>query len=385
MRDRVLVTDAEQRSVLAALRGLKEAGYEVSAVAGRRPAAGHWTRACSERIFAPNAQADPEGFVGAVTQRVGTGGYSVLLPGAEASLLALSERRAAVEEFVRLGLPPHEAVRRSTDKILLLAEGAAAGLPPPETVVCDNAEEARAAANQTGYPAVLKPARSFFCSDGTMTQRTAVLVNDEDALAQAARQVGRPFIVQRYQAGAPIFSVSGVVTEDRLLGLTTSRGYRTWPPRAGTITYAETVAAPAGLVDRILQLISALGWVGIFQIDLLELAEGRLELIDFNSRLFASLPLDIKAGANLPAIWCDWLLGKQVVPVVARPGITYRWEEGELLHLLWLLRRGELHAAARLLRPRRQVARAHFRLTDPVTMAPGIINRVVRLARRSGG
>jgi hypothetical protein len=75
--------------------------------------------------------------------------------------------------------------------------------------------------------------------------------------------------------------------------------------------------------------------------------------------------LDARAGANLPAVWCGWLLGHKPYPVRARAGVRYRWEEGEVCHLLWQLRRGRFRAAAAVVRPHRRVVHAWFRLTDP--------------------
>jgi predicted ATP-grasp superfamily ATP-dependent carboligase len=112
-------------------------------------------------------------------------------------------------------------------------------------------------------------------------------------------------------------------------------------------------------------LLGELGWQGIFQLQLLELPDGRLSVIDLNPRVFASLALDTAAGANLAAIWCDWLLGRHPSPVIARPGLRYRWEEGELCHFAWQLRHFKLRAAAAVLAPHRRVTHAWFRLSDP--------------------
>jgi hypothetical protein len=65
-------------------------------------------------------------------------------------------------------------------------------------------------------------------------------------------------------------------------------------------------------------------------------------------------------------IWCDWLLGRRSSPtVVARAGMRYRWEDADARHLIWQLRRGRLRAALSVLRPRRRVVHAYFRLSDP--------------------
>ena len=364
MTDRVVVTDAEERASLAACRGLASAGYRVCAVARRRPAAGHWSRLSAERVLAPDPRKNVEAFVDAVAEALKRREGSVLVPGSDASLLAVSEHRDRLARSAVLGLPSREAVRRSGDKLLLLETAAEAGLAPPASRTCSNAGDARAAGAELGYPVVLKPARSFLPLGGGLRQQSVVLAASEPVLREAAPRFTPPFIVQRFER-AGFLSCTGVIAEGRLLGLTTSRVLRLWPPAAGMHTYSETVPVPPGLAGRVRDLLNAVGWQGIFQLQMLELADGRLSVIDLNARPFASLALDAHAGANLAAIWCDWLLGRNPSPVVARPGMRYRWEEGELCHLAWQLAHLRLRAAASVLKPQRRVTHAWFRLTDP--------------------
>ena len=363
MTDRVVVTDAEERASLAACRGLASAGYRVCAVARNRSAAGHWSRMPAERVLAPDPRKNVEAFVDAVAETLQPGERSLLVPGSDASLLAVSERRDRLGRSAVLGLPSREAVRRSGDKLLLLELAAEAGLAPPPSRTCSDGREALAAGAELGYPVVLKPARSFLPVDGGLRQQGVVLAASESVLREAAPRF-TPLIVQRFER-AGFLSCTGVIADGRLLGLTASRVTRLWPTQAGMHTYSETVPVPPGLAGRVRDLLNAVGWQGILQLQMLELGDGQLSVIDLNARLFASLALDVSAGANLAAIWCDWLLGRNPSPVVARPGMRYRWEEGELCHLAWQLGHLRLRAAASVLRPHRRVTHAWFRITDP--------------------
>jgi predicted ATP-grasp superfamily ATP-dependent carboligase len=367
LTDRVVVTDVEERAALAACRGLASAGYRVCAVARHRPAAGHWSRMCAERVVAPDPRKNVEAFVDTVAEALRRDRCSLLVPGSDASLVAVSERRDRLGRSAVLGLPSREAVRRSGDKLLLLEVAAEAGLAPPPSRICRDANDAPGAGGELGYPVVLKPARSFVPVNGGLRQQGVVLAAREPVLREAARRLTAPFIVQRFER-AGFLSCTGLVAEGRLLALTTSRVLRLWPPAAGMHTYSETVPAPPGLAGKVRDLLKAVGWQGIFQLQMLEFDGGRLSVIDLNARPFASLALDVYAGANLPAIWCDWLLGRNPSPVVARPGMRYRWEEGELCHFAWQLGHFRLRAAAAVLKPHRRVTHAWFRVTDPAPL-----------------
>lgn len=376
----VVLTDAEERAALAACRGLDNAGYRVCAVAHGRRAATHWSRSCAERVVLPDPRENVNGFVDGLDELLRSGSYAALIPGSDASLLAVSEHRERLERSTQLGLPSREAVRRSVDKRLLLEVAATAGLAPPPSRTCTDLESAETAASELSYPIVLKPAQSFLPVNGGLRQQGVVVVANAQALARAVPALTPLFIVQRFER-ARFLSCTGVFAGGRLLALTTSRVLRLWPPTAGMHTFSETVTAPNGLPDRVTELLAAIGWQGIFQLQMLEPADGRLSVIDLNPRVFASIALDAYAGANLAAVWCDWLLGHDPFPVVGRPARRYRWEEGDLCHLAWQLRHRRLRAAAAVTLPHRRVTHSWFRVTDPGPL----VARSLNLAFRSRG
>jgi predicted ATP-grasp superfamily ATP-dependent carboligase len=370
----VVITDAEERAALGACRGLTAEGYRVCAVSRLRPAATHWSRGCAERIRLPDPREDVHAFVDELGALLRAGRYDALIPGSDASLIAISEHRDSLQHATQLGLPSREAVRRSVDKVVLLEAAAAAGLASPRSRPCADLGEAEDAAAALRFPVVLKPVQSFAPVNGGLKQRSVVIARGSEELAAAVPEFPSPFIVQRFE-DARFVSCSGVVADGRLLALTTSRVPRLWPPIAGMHAYAETVAPPAGLSERVLELLTSLEWQGIFQLQLLELPD-RLAVIDLNPRVFASILLDTDAGANPVAVWCDWLLGRDPAPVTARPARRFRWEEGELCHFAWQLRHGRLRAAASVLRPHRRVTHSWFRATDPGPLVARGLNLV---------
>ena len=368
MTERVLITDGEQRAVVAAVRGLARAGYAVTVAASSRPAAAHWSRDCARRLCTPSVAADRgAGLVEAVRRELEREQYAALVPGTDAALRAFSRHRDELEELTRLGLPAESATERAFDKLLLLEEAGRHGLAAPASRACADASELAAGAEQVGYPLMLKPARSVR-TDGPWRQQQSVIVRSPDELAPAAATLASPYTLQRFHEGAPVVSVAGVIDEGTLLGTAVTRYDRTWPPSAGSASASTTIVPPEGLVERSRDLLGAIGWRGIFELEFLELADGRYATIDLNPRVYGSMSLAIAAGANLPAIWVRLLQGERCPPVVARAGVHYRWEEGEVRTLLRALaggRGGELLSVAR---PHRHTVWALTRTADPGPM-----------------
>lgn len=390
-RGRVLVTDVEERSALAACRGLARAGYVVTGVAGARPAPGHWSRSCSRRVRLADPRADPKSFVAGLEAELRTRDYSVLLPGADVSAFLVSDHRERLAPLARVALPDRRAVRASLDKVRLLEAADEAGLPAPPVDVCEDDAEAYAAVQRLGLPVVVKPAASFLPDGAGFRQQPAVVVDRLDALPAALESAGRPFLVQRFEGGARIVSCAGVAVPGGLLGLVVTRWRRRWPSRAGSAAFCESIPPPPGVVERVEVLLSTLGVEGIFELELLERGDGRHAAIDLNARPFGWLSLALAAGVNLPSIYCDWVCGGSPSPASARRGVRYRWEDGDLRHLVADLRLRRWRDAFDVLRPARRTVHPHFSLQDPGPLAAralllaGNFRRRRRSVQRSPG
>jgi predicted ATP-grasp superfamily ATP-dependent carboligase len=307
--------------------------------------------------------------------------YQLLVTGSDASLLAVSRHRERFEGLIELGLPSAQVVERCVSKRALADASIEAGLGAPETEVCADEAEARAAARRFGYPVVLKPPSTVRAVNGGSVQRGSMVVQDEAALETLWPGYGAQSLVQKC-LGGDVVSFSGVAADGRLLAYGMSRYARTWPPEGGAVSFAETISPPASLQKRVENLIGVLGWEGVFEVELVQNGT-RFAAIDFNPRLFGSLELITRAGAPLSTAWCDWVLGFEPVASEARAGYRYRWEDAEARNLWRRLREGRLRSALSMLRPRRRMTRSFFRPTDPAPLAARLLLLLTHLSRRS--
>ncbi len=376
----MIVTDAQERAVLAAIRCLHDTGFEVSAIAKPGPAPGLWSRMPARRHVAPDPRVSVEGFVAAVEAIVREREHDVLLPGTDDALLVLSRYRDRLRPHVTVGLPDHRLVERALDKACLIREAAQVGLDAPDARVCATGLEARAAAASLGYPVVVKPLHTVL-SSGDATRRLASRLAWTPETVEAHARTAGTCIVQRRLRG-PVISFGGAMSREGLLGAAASRYLRTWPPDAGNVSFSETFVPPPALVQQVEALVAGLGWVGMFELELIDV-DGAASAIDFNPRPYGSLALAVAAGAPLPALWCDWLMHRSPRTVFARPGVRYRWEDADLRHMASEARRGNVRAALAAGAPHRHVAHAYFQLRDPgPAVARGVeLTRVTRARR----
>lgn len=377
-RGRIVATDVQERAMLAAVRCLRTCEFRAIAVATTRLAPGLWSTAPAVRRVAPDPRRDAAGFIDRLAEIVRDGRCDALLAGTDASLLAVSRHRERLEPYVRLGLPPHEVVERVLDKQHVAHQAAQVGLAAPEGRVCQNAEQALAAASAFGYPLLVKPVHTAELVNGAAQRWASVIAMEPAGVQAAARRFGACIVQERVEG--TVISFGGVATGERVRASAVSRYTRTWPAEGGNVSFSETIEPPAGLAANVQALIDRLQWSGLFELELIERDDGRLYAIDFNPRAYGSMTLAVAAGVPLPALWCEWLLGGRAREAHAKPGVRYRWEDADLRYLGWCLVGGRAREAVATARPRRHVAHAYFQLRDP---APAVA-RAVQIMRLAG-
>lgn len=331
---RVLVTDHGDplsRSALATVRALAAASYRPDVTVVGRWSLASLSRASEKTIRVPG-DAGPA-YAGAVRRAAEDAGYLTTLVSSDRALLALG---AAGTEIL--------------DKAVLADLAGEAGLRVAPTTVFDSFGALVADASHLAYPVVVKPTIArypAFRAEGSWDLRDA-RVDDGPVVVQ-------PFLDE------PLHAISGVVSGGRLAAMNHQRYLRIWPPRCGTASSAVTTAPDLELEARVLALVR--GHEGIFQAQF-----AGPYLLDLNPRVYGSLPLAVAAGANLPAIYCDLLRGRERELVRSRPGVRYRWIEGDLRSLAWGVRQGSIRPAAALaaLVPRRKTAHSTESVADPV-------------------
>jgi predicted ATP-grasp superfamily ATP-dependent carboligase len=361
-RVRVLVTGGEHVGPLATLRALRQAGHEPWAFVPDRAAYAAWSRAVAQWRVAPDPAADPQAFVAAVAEA----DVDVVLPGTEPALVVLAGRDEELAPRL-VGAPPPDRAARATDKSLLPALAAAAGLETPPTVETARAE-APAAARELGYPVIVKPLRSDVgdTADGALAHGIPQRADDERSLADAlAALPGERVLVQPF-LDAALTAACGVAWDGDLVCAVHQASRRIWPPQIGISAFAETIARDDALETGVARLLAELGWSGIFQAQFVR-ARGRAYLIDLNPRPYGSLALAVAAGANLPAMWVDLLRdGVTRRPTGYRVGAGYRSEERDVQAIAHLFRHGPRRDALRALLPRRGTTHAIAQLRDPL-------------------
>ena len=358
---------------LAAVRGLRAAGYEPWVATSRRRTLAGRSRATAGVVGVPWPSEGTGAFVrelAAVASRIGA---ACVLPGTEATTVALAGAHGAFPG-IALGACSPETLARAADKTRLAELGADAGLRTPRSVRFDGSTPL-----ELPLPVVVKPVRSTLpLGDKTTNMPPARRVETQAELRQALLAAGE-VVVQPFVDGR-LYAVAGVAWHGELICTLHQHARRIHPEPCGVSAYAETVPRDHALDAAVAAVLARVGWSGIFELQLIQAGDGPY-LIDFNPRFYGSLALAIAAGHNLPAIWVDLLLGRRPVVPEYRVGVRYRAELRDAQAIAALLRRHPVNAL-RALRPRPHTAHAVVSLRDPLPTLGLLSGATKRLVRR---
>lgn len=316
---RVLIVDeGRDRASVAAARALVSGGWKVGTGSHARNLASRSSATVAWHHIVHTDDGD-DAFADNVDEVVRTHGYDAVFPGWERALVALSARRDRLSFPVGYGR--HDGILTAIDKWRLQPLARAAGIAVPRTVPATPE-----GLGELDGAIVVKPS-----SQVDARVATAVFDGRDQALDQARRieALGGQAIAQERLVGR-LDAVSLVAGPDGILSIAQQVAEHSWPRPVGVTAFGRTVAVDPVLRAAIERLLEALAWKGIAQLQFLVGPDGTPKLIDFNPRLYGSIPLAVRAGANHPDTWARMITGRPVVPSEGRPGAVYQWFSRDL-------------------------------------------------------
>jgi predicted ATP-grasp superfamily ATP-dependent carboligase len=356
---RILVTDGELRSALAAVRSLGRRHHvHVAANAAHSLAGASRFAAGEERIAAPIA--DPSGFCADVSEVVTHQRIDAILPVSDAACRALLESPESVGRALLLA-PERKAYERLSHKGEVARLARSVGIDVPQGGEAQSLEEAVAIARGVGWPVIVKPVLSVEAGPGSALQKRGVArAEDEDALRRLWQAPGAP-AVALVQALVP-GSGEGLFLlrwEGRTRAAFAHRRIREKPPSGGQSVLCESIAVDPALQQQVEAVLDACAFSGVAMAEFR--SDGRTRwLMEFNARLWGSLQLALDAGVDFPGLLLEAALGSPAGPSpFYEPGLRSRWLLGDVDHAIALLRgangpggrSGARAALAVLLRP----------------------------------
>jgi predicted ATP-grasp superfamily ATP-dependent carboligase len=340
---RILVTDGDARSALAAVRSLGRGGHEVITAAIKPKSLAGASRHSSAAEIYPDPMRDPDGFVAAVVDIVRRRGIEVLLPMTEVTTLLITQNRHLLPAACKLPFAPTATIARASNKAEVITLAREIGVPVPRTIIVGSANEALAHEAALTWPVVVKPARSRVRAGSQWVSTSVAYAADAAALRRmlGAMPVSTFPVLLQERIEGPGVGIFVCMESGEPVALFSHRRLREKPPSGGVSVLSESAPLDPAARENAVRLLRAIGWHGVAMVEFKrDSRDGSLRLMEINGRFWGSLQLSIKSGVDFPAILVGIASGAPPKPVPDyRLGVRSRWLSGDLDSLLLVLRR----------------------------------------------
>lgn len=335
----ILILDGVAKQALTSTRSLGEAGIRVAVgesvgqyLLGLRPV-GFSSRYCARAVELPDYVTDPDAYVSAILDFVRDHNVKVVLPTGDSNNILLPPHREQFSELgCKLAIASDEALTIANDKKLTLEFAEKLGIDFPSSIPVTDVADLREAADQFGYPFVLKPTISW---TGDVAERSfpVQVKNETEALATIKQYLasGCEVLAQQWACGRRE-GITLLIDKGEVLAVCGAIAHRTYPVLGGVSVARESMAVPAELLNASVRLVTAIGLDGPCEVEWRRDAQGRPLLMEINARLSGALENAIKSGVDLPLMVWQWATGQPVQPVLShKTGVRTRWLRGDMM------------------------------------------------------
>lgn len=336
----VALLDADGPPGVAFIRSLGSRAVPVDAYSHESRPAGKTSKYLRSFASSPSPY-DTDVFVDWLAGEMSNNSIGLVAPTSDYTVFAAAAAMDLAGITPPPGLPGIDAVWSCLHKGVFADRMSEIGFPTVPQRLPTSLDEAYAAADELGYPVIVKPRTHV----GVGLERGGV-VHDRDGLAAVFRHydvdgaeraglsrdpdLGWP-LMQSFRGGpnTDVISVSGCLGDDgELWAIGGSRKLAQWPPGAGIGSLFESVDVTE-YVDVTVRAIRATLGSGIFELELLiDHDTGDCWPIDLNPRAYGQVALEIARGNDLPALWYRMATGIELRPLPQPDEPPEIWQSG---------------------------------------------------------
>ncbi|GGC72927.1 carboxylate--amine ligase [Marinobacter halophilus] len=340
MEARILVLDGNQRAALAAVRSLGAKGLWVAVGESCSPSMTGVSRYCRRSITYADPFTSPRQFFEDLLNQIDELNITFLLPITEASTYVILAYRDELPARVTLPFPETESVERLANKNNLFQLALQLGVPVPDTLFCENADEGlKALETIEHFPVVLKPFKSKILQPASIVSTQVVIAHSTQEASEALRNhefFRFPFTLQSFVKGSGQ-GIFALFDHGEPVCFFAHRRLREKPPGGGVSVLCESAPVNDQLKSHAEKLLRKAGWHGVAMVEFRVAEDGTGYLMEVNPRFWGSLQLAVDSGIDFP--WWLYLASTgQTVPQAGWQRRRVRWLLGDLDRLYLVLK-----------------------------------------------
>lgn len=376
----VLITDANKRTSLYALRSLGKKGIEANAaeVNSIRNPLGFYSKYCGHSVRTP--EYSDTNYISELVKIARN--HEVLIPISTDSMVPISKNINKFDEVTKIPIPEYDKLRIANDKELTLKHAVEAGLRIPKSVTIGNISELQDNATKINYPVVIKHRQSSGAQGVSYAHSPSELINTYKKM----NHIQEKPIVQEYIKGQGYGFFALFNKDSKPIATFTHKRIREYPITGGQSTFCESVVEPQVQKDG-MKLLESLDWYGLAMVEFKVDEKGNPILMEINPRFWGSMPLAIASGIDFPYLLYRLALDGDVKKVNSyKVGVKTRFIFSDIFACsqLMLKRPNKMRTLYNTVQPffDKNVVEGLFSLDDPAPNLHFLYDRVSRTIRR---
>lgn len=291
---KVLLIEGRARQVLPMSKALKKLGCEVTTFNSSKLDPGYASRFPDRRLLGYCDSHDPEGTLHEIIKVLTDYHYDLVIPLNDDIAILLAKNKVELEHLTRIHVNDWNIFEMASDKLKTMSICMQNGIPCPKTYL--SLQEFKTDRNNIAYPIVCKP------RTGCAAVGFHIAKSEEELISyynKAENKYG-PCLIQEYipQDGLQYKAELYVDRNGMLKAASVFAKIRWYPIEGGSSTLNETVNKP-DIVEDCWKLLSAIGWRGYADIDLIEdKRDGKIKVMEINPRITGSVKICFEAGID---------------------------------------------------------------------------------------
>lgn len=332
---RILITDADYKHTLAAVRSLgKRRNVEVTASSHVKRSLSFYSKYCKNRVIYSNP-ADEHAFIRSLLYIIKNGSYDVLLPISFSVCTAIAKYQDKFKSYVEIPIANYESVRIASDKNETIKFAQDNNIPIPKTIYPNSIKDVEKISNEIKYPVVIKAPEE--CGSVKYANSAKELINLYNYTCNSYKSQiakGKFPQIQEYIRGDG-YGFFALFNHGEPRALFAHKRLHEYPPTGGPSTMAQSVYDPA-LQELGLKILKKLKWHGVAMVEFKKgLKSGEFKLIEINPKFWGSLDLAIASGVDFPYLACKMCVDGDIKPVFEyNKNTIFRWTFPDLVYSL---------------------------------------------------
>lgn len=309
-KKRILIIGYDSNLCLGVLYCLRKEDYEIFLVTSNRKNAARFSRFVKKiRYYEKQDE-----LLAVIIDTVKASKIDLVMPIDEMEIKFANEHQDQIKAHAALSwTTPADKFSIGINKLLLAEFLTKNQIPCPRFATADTLEALLSAADEIGYPVLIKPARGSF-------GRSIMKFTAREEIAEFYKDhFDTDFILQRFLVGSDI-TCNVICRNGEIICHTIQES----PVKYGSDFSSNDILEfheDAQVIDAVGRMMKLLSWNGVACVDIRrDKEDGNIYILEINGRFWASVVVSwLKAGVNFPLIMVRLALGLHVDVPAAKP------------------------------------------------------------------